>query len=200
MLEHKRITNRFLPVLWVVFGLLSLDVFAGTAPGSPEDVSYAHKLWGQLKQAKLVGPHSKPLKPFFGGAKPHGMILEVAHQNISIGNHTGFVVVKRNYNGKDVSVKNVKKDRKKYLSSITIMYQREKGYDPKNLNWFWAKYLPDGTLASKKTPQGHLTLAGRLIEGKDGSQNRGCLFCHSSAGGGDYIFYPQIKLPGYRYP
>jgi hypothetical protein len=167
--------------------------------GSPSDIKYARGLWQVLAETSLVGANSKPLEPFFGGAKPHGMILELASQVLIVNKHNGFVVLKRNYEGKDVSVEKVALDRAKYLSSITVMYQREPGYDADNMNWFWVKYSPDGTIVRKNTPTGERQLAGRIAKGSSPEGDGGCLYCHASAGGGDYIFYPDIKLPGHRY-
>jgi len=76
------------------------------------------------------------------------------------------------------------------------MYQRESGYDTDNQDWFWAKYNPDGSLYQKKVEGKIMQMAGRIWKGKTMEQNRGCLYCHASAGGGDYIFYPEIELPG----
>jgi len=168
--------------------------FSGSA-----DVLFAHQLWQAMEAKHLVGKQSIPLTPFFGGAKPHGMILEIYHHKLTVGNHKGFLILKRNYNGKGVSVKTVSRNRKKYLTSITIMYKREAGYDEANLNFFWARYKPDGSLFTKEMSGRKLQLAGRLIKGKDRASNKGCLYCHASAGGGDYIFYPDIKLPGFHY-
>lgn len=58
------------------------------------------------------------------------------------------------------------------------MFKRETGYDRENLDWFWAKYMPDGSL--DKNPKGR-KLAGRI--GKDGSG--GCIVCHKAIGGSD---------------
>ena len=164
-----------------------------------DDVSFAHRLWQSMEGEKLVGRQATPFEPFFGGAKPHGMILEVYSNMLTVGDYTGFLVLKRNYDGAGVSVENVRKSRTKYLSSITIMYQRESGYDNENLNLFWAKYKPDGHLFRKEVMGKEMLLAGRLIKGKTMDRNKGCLYCHASAGGGDYIFYPEIKLPGFKY-
>jgi len=166
---------------------------------SKQDILYARQLWKAMENNQLVGTQAKPLKPFFGGAKPHGMILEIYSNPLVVGQHSGFLVLKRNYNGDGVSVKNVSKNRSKYLSSITIMYQRESGYDQDNLNFFWAKYKPNGTLFTKEMMGTTLQLAGRLMKGASPEQSKGCIYCHSSAGGGDYIFYPEIKLPGFNY-
>ncbi|MFQ6022807.1 MAG: hypothetical protein ACE5NW_08805 [Acidiferrobacterales bacterium] len=162
--------------------------------GSVEDVAYAEQLWLMMHSERLVGKNADRLKPFFGGARPHGMILELAYRNLSVGNHTGFIVIKKNYDGSDVSVANVEKNRAKYLSSITVMYQRELGYDEDNQNWFWVKYKPDGRLFKKEINGKDVALAGRILKGKTRDENGGCLYCHSSAGGGDYIFYPDIQV------
>ena len=84
-------------------------------------------------------------------------------------------------------------NRAKHLSSYTVMFQRETGYDNDNQNWFWAKYKPDGTLFAKKIGEKQVKVAGRFLKGKDQADNRGCIYCHASAGGGDYIFYPFIE-------
>lgn len=58
---------------------------------------------------------------------------------------------------------------------------RVKGYDPENKNWFWAKFKPDGTL---HTNPKKMKLAGKVAKG----MNKGCIACHRSAPGGDYVF------------
>lgn len=163
------------------------------------DIEFAEKLWAVMEKNRLAGPKAVALKPFFGGAKPHGMILEIYSHQLTVGQHKGFLVLKRNYNGKDVSVENVSNNRSRYLTSITVMYQREPGYDSDNLNMFWAKYKPDGKLFDMEINGENLPLAGRLIKGETRESNKACLYCHSSAGGGDYIFYPDIRLPGFHY-
>lgn len=169
------------------------------SPADTQDILFAHQLWKVMEKNQLVGIHAIPLQPFFGGAKPHGMILEIYSHRLKVAEHDGFLVLKRNYNGEGVSVENVSKNRSKYLSSITIMYQREPGYDEDNLNMFWAKYKPDGELFVKEMAGHKMQLAGRLIKGETHESNKACLYCHASAGGGDYIFYPEIKLPGFYY-
>jgi len=169
------------------------------SPATSEDIIFAHQLWKVMAENNLVGKQAIPLKPFFGGAKPHGMILEIYSHQLKVGKHYGFLILKRNYNGDGVSIGSVSKNRIKYLSSITIMYQREAGYDEDNLNLFWAKYKPDGELFIKELSDSKITLAGRLIKGETAESNKACLYCHASAGDGDYIFYPDIKLPGFHY-
>ena len=55
------------------------------------------------------------------------------------------------------------------------------GYDTANKNWFWAKYLPDGSL--DKNPK-DMELAGRVAKGAE----MGCIACHSAAPGDDYLY------------
>ena len=162
--------------------------------GTKQDITYAGIIWRTMEAERLVGKNEIKLKPFFGGARPHGMVLELAYKNIKVNNHDGFIVVKKNYDGMDVTVESVKSNRSKYLSSITIMYQRESGYDEDNQNWFWVKYNPDGSLFQKKFEGKIMQMAGRIWKGETIDQNKGCLYCHRSAGGGDYIFYPDIRI------
>lgn len=166
-----------------------------TPMGSLQDITYATRLWSAMHSEKLVGAKAEKLKPFFGGARPHGIILELVYRNLTVGNHSGFLVVKKNYNGTDVSVANVERNRAKYLSSITVMYRREKGYDEDNQNWFWVKYRPDGSLFRKDMNGKTIALAGRILKGKTRDENGGCIYCHSSARDGDYVFYPEIRVP-----
>ncbi len=163
--------------------------------GTVDDISYAQKLWSTMVKEQLVGNNALPNKPFFGGAEPHGMILELAYKVIQVDKHSGFVVVKKNYNGPGVSVSSVEAERAKFLTSMTVMYQREAGYDEDNKNWFWVKYKPDGQVERKVIKGNEIALAGRVIKGKTHEDNGGCIYCHRSAGGGDYIFYPEINVP-----
>ncbi|MCB1809044.1 MAG: hypothetical protein KDJ99_28985, partial [Candidatus Competibacteraceae bacterium] len=61
------------------------------------------------------------------------------------------------------------------------MYQRP-GYDPDNNDWFWARYLPDGSL--DKNAEG-IALAGRVAKADPPG---GCIACHTAAPGGDLVF------------
>jgi hypothetical protein len=168
---------------------------AGPAFGLADDVTYASTLWSAMVRARLTGPDEKKLEPFFGGARPHGEILELAYQNLEVDGHTGFIVVKKNYSGPGVSEEAVARDRARYLTDLTVMFQREAGYDPDNQNWFWVKYKPDGSLDTRDMEGTKVPLAGRIAKGKTREESRGCIYCHASAGGSDYIFYPRVKRP-----
>lgn len=166
-----------------------------TPVGTPDDIAYAQRLWSTMERERLVGPDATPDDPFFAGAEPHGMVIEVLARSVAVHGHRGFVVVKRNYAGPGVSEARVRADRTRFLTAVTVMFRREAGYDPDNLDWFWVKYRPDGTLFEAEIAGQTRALAGRLVKGETPQDNGGCLWCHRSAGGGDYIFYPWIELP-----
>lgn len=75
------------------------------------------------------------------------------------------------------------------------MFQRAAGYDSDNKDWFWVQYLPDGRLATVRKMGMEIAMAGTMIKGATPDKSRGCIYCHRSAGGGDYIFYPNITIP-----
>ncbi|MCP5088994.1 MAG: cytochrome P460 family protein [Rhodobacteraceae bacterium] len=148
--------------------------------GDDDSVAYAAQLWAAMGEAKLVGDGMIRSTPYEGLA-PHGLMLETFYTDMTIGGHNGALVVKRNYGPEGVEAGAVLMDPDKHLGAITVMFKREAGYDDDNANWFWAKYLPDGSL--DKNPKG-MQLAGRVAKGAD----KGCIACHSSADGDDYLF------------
>ena len=163
----------------------ALVSLAGTAQsmspfGSDDDKAYAEKLWSTLKKEKLVGEGAINTVPY-EGIEPHGFVLETFLSETTIDGHTGDVVVKRNYGPEGVEVDDVKADRGKHLKAVTVMFRREQGYDADNQDWFWVKYLPDGSL--DKNPKG-VALAGKVAKGADS----GCIACHVAADGDDYLF------------
>ncbi len=148
--------------------------------GGPDSVGYAGELWETLAEAGLVGPGSIRHKPYVG-QEPHGAILENFETDLTMGGHTSVVIVKKNYVGAGVSVDKVANNNRRYLDSVTVMYRRERGYDPDNKDWFWVKYNPDGSVQAN--PKG-MKLAGRVAKGKP----KGCIACHRGAVGGDYVY------------
>jgi len=62
--------------------------------------------------------------------------------------------------------------------AVSVMY-RAKGTDPKNNDWYWLKFLPDGSVA-KSAPEA----GGRLILGRVNS----CIECHQKSEGTDLVF------------
>ncbi len=154
---------------------------ADTAPfGGPDSVSYAGKLWNRMADEGLVGDDAILSTPY-KGTHPHGAILDTIESRLTVRSHEGDVIVKRNYGGKGVSKRAVADDPKKWLKAVTVMYRREKGYDPVNYDWFWVKYGPDGSVLTN--PKG-MKLAGRVAKGA----KKGCIACHSRAPGKDMVY------------
>lgn len=153
------------------------------------NVAYAQGLWDAMAEQKLVGEGAILTYPY-EGTQPHGQVLELLVTEMSFEDHTGPVIVKRNYAGEmepEELEHAVIEDRMQHLDSVTVMFQREDGYDPDTANWFWAKYLPDGSLDAN--PQ-DMALAGRVAKGAD----QGCIACHSGAEGDDYIFTEGLSV------
>jgi len=145
----------------------------------PASVAYAGKLWTALETANLVGPNALHSRPY-QGLLPHGAISTNVESTLIIGDNTGPVIVKNNFAGDGATINSVSANPGRYFVDVTVMYKRE-GYDLDNNDWFWAKYLPDGSLV--KDPRG-MQLAGRVAKGTDA----GCIACHTAAPGGDLVF------------
>ncbi len=160
-----------------------LTAFAAKAQdqvfGTDTDAGYAEKIWAAMREQNLIGDTMLRAFPY-EGVEPHGKMLETFYSSASIDGHDGALIVKRNFGPEGVTADQVLSDPGKHLGAVTVMFRREEGYDPDNGNWFWAKYLPDGSL--DKNPNG-MRLAGRVAKGADA----GCIACHSGAGG-DYLF------------
>ena len=164
----------------LAFGTISSKAADEMDFGGPDSISYSTELWAALVDANLVGDSATPDKPY-KGVHPHGAILETLTSEVTVGNLTGTVVVKRNYGGEGLTMDMVAADRAKHLKAVTVMFKREEGYDSDNQDWFWSKYKPDGSLDTN--PKG-VQLAGRVAKGKP----KGCISCHTGAPGGDYLF------------
>jgi hypothetical protein len=158
--------------------LLATQAIAAPFGGS-DDVSYSKQLWKVLTESGYVGKHVINGTPYTG-QPPHGAILDTIDGEVTVGGTKGAVIVKRNYGGEGVSKESVANNPDEYLKAVTVMFKRS-GYDPENKNWFWVKYKPDGSLHTN--PKG-MMLAGKVAKGMP----QGCIACHQSAAGGDYVF------------
>lgn len=148
--------------------------------GSEHDVGYAGQIWAAMEAQNLAGENAIHSFPY-EGIDPHGMMLETFYSSATIDGHTGDLIVKRNYGPEGVSEDEVLMDPEKHLGAVTVMFRREAGYDEDTQNWFWAKFLPDGSL--DKNPKG-MMLAGKIAKGMDA----GCIACHTGAPGEDFVF------------
>lgn len=179
-MQHKK--SLLAMTLGACLGLGSISTtIAGEMPFSgPDSVDYSKALWQALSAANMVGDNAKSSAPY-KGVHPHGAVLTTASGEVTVDGHQGKTIVKRNFGGEGVSTDNVGNEPAKYLKAVTVMFQREDGYDADNQNWFWAKYKTDGSLHANDKG---MMLAGRVAKGKP----KGCISCHTAAPGGDYIF------------
>ncbi len=147
--------------------------------GSEADAEYAQLIWDVMQASKLAGQGMIRHAPY-EGTDPHGMMLETFYTTATINGHTGDLIVKRNFGPEGVSADAVLADPDGHLGAYTVMFRREAGYDPEDKDWFWVKYLPDGSL---DTMQNGMPMAGQLVKGMD----EGCIACHHG-GGEDLVF------------
>lgn len=160
--------------------LLGCTAIAAAPFGDDDSVDYAKDLWALMVKHNLAGKDAVMTRPYTG-MPPHGMILELLEQKVTLRGVTGDLVVKRNYGGDGLMIGDVINNPDQYLQAITVMFRREAGYDSDNRDWFYAKYAPDGSLMNN--PKG-MALAGRVAKGMP----TGCIACHQGAEGGDFIF------------
>lgn len=151
----------------------------GMAPpfGGEEDVAYAAKVWQEMEGYQDWKLHTDVYK----GQSPHGAYLRLFSTFITVDGETHPIIVKENFGGRGVTAEAVTENPDEWLKAVTIMLQREDGYDADNDNWFWVKFSPAGEVL--KNPM-DMKLAGRVAKGMP----KGCIACHSQAGGDDYLY------------
>lgn len=154
--------------------------------GGEEDIAYAALLWEVMQAGRLAGPDAIQGFPY-EGLEPHGLMLTTMFTEATVEGHSGTLVVKNNYGPAGVTTDEVLGAPDEHLAAVTIMFKREAGYDTENQDWFYAKYLPDGSL--DRNPAG-MALAGRVGKGADA----GCIACHIGAEGDDYLFTTNADL------
>lgn len=167
---------------------LSVTAFGATTAisqeppfGTPADTEFAAKVWSAMEAAHLTAGEGTIYTTFTDGTDPHGFLLETFFTQATIDGHTGALVVKRNYGPEGVEEDVARADPAGHLGAITAMFKRQAGFDADNNDWFWIKFLPDGTI--DQNPAG-MQLAGRVAKGADA----GCIACHVAAPGDDYLF------------
>lgn len=164
--------------LFIVFlGLTAWAQSDGQPFGGDDDVSFAAQVWEAIDGYQEWRVKTDVMK----GRSPHGDYLQTYWSVINVDGKYYHTVVKDNFYGEDLTAEMIAESPGEYLDAVTVMVQREAGYDPDNNNWFWAKYNPDGSIATNPKD---MKLAGRVAKGAD----QGCIACHSAAKGGDYLF------------
>ena len=138
-----------------------------------QDLPFSVRFWQFLvrQNYKNWAPMPGKTDGTYEGESPHGASMKIYASRNAAGNPEdlphGSILVTENYAAD-----------KKTLESITVMY-RSRGFDPAHLDWYWARYNADGSVA-RTTPD----LGSRLIAGKVES----CVECHRTAAGNDYVF------------
>jgi hypothetical protein len=172
-----------------IFGIVLITAFLMVFPGigyaqdnapfgGKDDVAFGQKLWTAMDGYMSNWPiHTD----YYPGRSPHGKFLKTYYSMVDIDGKPYHAIVKNNYGGADITMDKLSKSPDQYLVAITVMVQREAGYDPDNDNWYWIKYDKDGSIS--KNEKG-VALAGRVAKGMDS----GCIACHASAKGNDYFF------------
>jgi hypothetical protein len=148
--------------------------------GSQQDIDYAATLWRMMEKAHLVGEGAVLAKPD-QGALPHGYYIDTLETRMTLDEHSGRLIITRNYGDEGVTRSQVVNAPMNQLKSISVMYKREAGYDKGNKDWFWGQYSPAGEVL--KDAQG-VPMAGRVAAGS----SSGCIACHRAAPGGDYVY------------
>jgi hypothetical protein len=113
--------------------------------------------------------HKSPVE---GIENPHSGFSRTYANKLAAGDATnlpiGSILVREDY------------DSEKKRLSISVMY-RVKDYDAKHGNWYWIKYLEDGSVARGADNK---PIAGR---------HASCIQCHAKAGGGDFVFSNDVR-------
>jgi hypothetical protein len=145
--------------------------------GGKADVEFAKALWTAMDSYR-----DWPIASgFYSGASPHGEFLRMYYSVVTVGGKPYHVIVKDNFGGEGATLETVSESPGDYLMAVTVMLQREAGYDADNNDWLWVKYGADGSIDKNDMD---VALAGRVAKG----MTMGCIACHANAKGGDYLF------------
>ncbi len=152
---------------------------AGAASAAADVDTTAQAVWAYLQDNDYTNWELWPgTTELYEGGEPHGMLLttyvnDVASDALASGATTfpdGAFVVKENYMPDGT------------LAAVTTMYKAGNAYNPDHADWWFAKFLPDGT--PDQTPDG-MPMAGRL---------GGCQSCHGGAADNDYILTSPLPI------
>lgn len=167
----------------------ALLVYAGDEPasemkmmempfGGAADVAFAEGLW-----TAMDGYTDWPMASgYYTGGSPHGDFIRMYYGLVTVEGVPYHVIVKDNFGGEGATLETVADSPADYLMAVTVMLQRERGYDKENKDWFWVKYGPDGAIGRNDMS---VAMAGRVAKG----MAMGCIACHAKAAGGDYAFF-----------
>jgi hypothetical protein len=171
--------------LTIAAGLaMAATPLAAQTAGTESDIAYAEAIWARMEERGLAGTGAVMALPY-RGTEPHGAMLETFFVEAEVEGEPGVLVIKRNYGPAGVAADAVLSAPDEHLAAVTVMFERA-GYDPEHGDWFYAKYLPDGSL---DTNANGMSLAGAPARGMVGQdRTAGCVACHAEAPGGDYLY------------
>lgn len=148
--------------------------------GHDDDIAFAALLWEVMKAERLAGPD--PIRSYpYDGVPPHGVLLEIFYASASVNGEDGALIVKRNYGPEAVTRAEIIADPGAHLNGVTVMFRRSPGWDGAVQDWFFADYLPDGTLTATDAGTPNAGAVGKNLD-------QGCAACHIAAAGGDFVF------------
>ena len=116
-------------------GLAALAMGAGLAHaqdatfGTDTDADYAARLWAAMEEMNLAGDGMLRSFPYEGVA-PHGMMLETFYTTASVDDHSGDLVIQRNYGPAGVSADEVLSHPAKHLAEGPGRLRRAAGFEP----------------------------------------------------------------------
>ncbi|MBW2641748.1 MAG: cytochrome P460 family protein [Deltaproteobacteria bacterium] len=121
---------------------------------------------GSTVFAEMPGPDPDALWSMQPGRAPHGPLHKVYVNDRALNSSRpplqyGAIEVKENYSPA------------KELKAITVMYKIN-GYNPKDGDWFWVKYTPDGKAEKFGKP-------------------KGCIGCHGTRAKNDFVTIHEFK-------
>jgi hypothetical protein len=150
-------------------------------PRPPTTAEFAASFWKYLHKPKATyrswgSPGNTALRKTDAPHSTVGQTFlnDVANRNLKQPS-TGSVFVREEYAPDGRTLRN-----------ISVMY-RAKATNPKNGNWYWMLYQPNGQLARTPRAQGNREMAGRVGV---------CIECHRHAAGNDFVFLNDRPIPG----
>jgi len=137
--------------------------------GDPAE--FAKNFWSYLHRAQYRNwaPAPGVTADYKPGLSPHGKYTKLYANRVAYADMQNLpyfsILLVENY------------DSTKKLQDITVLY-RSRGTAPDDRDWFWIKYLSDGTVATSDDAQ-QSPLSGRV---------QSCIDCHRKAKGDDFVF------------
>ena len=139
-----------------------------------DDAGFADELWAELVANNLVGPNSIGAVPYQRDGVTHSFNLVQLEMTVTVAGVTGLAIVKRGYR-ENATRAEILANPAAGVQNVVVMFRREAGYDPDNMDWFWGGYTSTGVVID----DGQTVFAGRPAL---------CIGCHAGAPGGDYVF------------